>query len=288
MAFTALVLRVLIASPGDTREERDAVERALHGWNADRAMREEVVLLPQRWDSHAVPRLGQRSQAIINEQLVDTADIVLALFDSRLGQATSEAVSGTAEEIERATNAGKPVHVWFSDEPLPRDVNTTQLNALRSFKKRLEKLGLLGTYASPEDLAFKARQAVESDLTQLDVGPIAAASHGRRRGAQLRARYDFDREPDIVNGRTRMRTKRERIVVENLGTEVAENVRLEVEPIGQGSAPHMWGDEAPTIIPNSSFSWPVISHMGVSRSVRITMTWFEGGKQRSETQDLAM
>ena len=49
-----------------------------------------------------MPRLGSgRGQGVINEQLVDDADIVLALFDSRLGQATAAAVSGTAEEITR-------------------------------------------------------------------------------------------------------------------------------------------------------------------------------------------
>src|SRR3954451_10560342 len=101
MAFDAHVLRVLIASPGDTTEERDAVERSLHGWNASRAEREQVILLPARWETDAVPRLGGSGQSVINEQLVDRADIIIALFDSRLGRATEQAVSGTAEEIQR-------------------------------------------------------------------------------------------------------------------------------------------------------------------------------------------
>ena len=33
MGFDAHVLKVLIASPGDTGRERDAIEKALHGWN---------------------------------------------------------------------------------------------------------------------------------------------------------------------------------------------------------------------------------------------------------------
>ena len=112
MAFDAHVLRILIASPGDTKEERDAVERGLHGWNAARAERERVILLPARWETDAVPRLGGSGQSVINDQLVDRADII-ALFDFRLGQATEQAVSGTAEEIQRANAAGKPVHVYF-------------------------------------------------------------------------------------------------------------------------------------------------------------------------------
>jgi hypothetical protein len=70
VAFDAHALLILIASPGDTREERDAVERALHGWNADRAEREQVVLLPQRWETSAVPRLGGRAQSITGARLV--------------------------------------------------------------------------------------------------------------------------------------------------------------------------------------------------------------------------
>jgi hypothetical protein len=51
--------------------------------------RPRVVLLPRNWKSDAVPRLGSEgAQGVINKQLVDKADIVIALFDSRLGQAT--------------------------------------------------------------------------------------------------------------------------------------------------------------------------------------------------------
>ena len=41
MGFDAHVLKVLIASPGDTGRERDAIENALHGWNNARAEREQ-------------------------------------------------------------------------------------------------------------------------------------------------------------------------------------------------------------------------------------------------------
>lgn len=113
MSFNANVLQVLIASPGDIGEERNAVESALHGWNSSRAQREQVILLPRRWEKDSAPTMGCDGQEIINAQLVDKSDIVIALFDSKLGMATPRAVSGTAEEIERAMDAGKPVHVWF-------------------------------------------------------------------------------------------------------------------------------------------------------------------------------
>ncbi len=60
MVFQAHVLKVLIASPGDTAEERDAVEKSIGGWNAYRAEREQTVLLPWRWEMHAVPVMNSR------------------------------------------------------------------------------------------------------------------------------------------------------------------------------------------------------------------------------------
>ncbi len=104
----------------------------MHGWNASRAEREQVILLPRRWETDAIPTLDSKGgQQVIDEQLVNKADIIVALFDTRLGRATHDAVSGTAGEIKRADDAGKPVHVYFSEEALPRDVDAEQLTALR-------------------------------------------------------------------------------------------------------------------------------------------------------------
>ncbi len=92
---------------------------------------------------------------MINDQLVEAADIVIALIDSRLGQATADAVAGTAAEIQDATSAGKHVHVWFSNEPVSRDADLNQLAALKNFRVDLERQGLLGEYDNPPDLAYK-------------------------------------------------------------------------------------------------------------------------------------
>jgi hypothetical protein len=288
MAFDAHVLLTLIASPGDTAEERDAVERALHSWNADRAIREQVILLPRRWENSAVPRLGGRGQGVINEQLVDDVDIVIALFDSRLGMATGEAVSGTAEEIQRAHEAGKPVHVWFSEEPIPRDADLDQVRALQEFKAALQPLGLLGKYASPDDLAFKVRQAVESDLAALSLDP-STTRRVTPTAAILRARYESDREPHVDNrGRTKYRTRRERLTIRNVGGTAASEVHPELRAVGEGAPPQLWGDEAPTILPESEFSWPITSSSGTTRVVEVVMTWTENSVERVESQHVSM
>lgn len=134
------------------------------------------MLAPWRWETHAVPELGGSAQSVINSQAVDSCDVVLAIFDSKLGTATEAAVSGTAEEIERAHAAGKPVHVWFSDEPLPRGIQGSEVDRLNDFKKQMEAAGLLGAYSSPEDLGYQVRNAIEYDLTKLDLGRVTVRS----------------------------------------------------------------------------------------------------------------
>ena len=169
MGFEAHVLKALIASPGDTTPERDAIERALSGWNGSRAQACGVTVMAWRWEHHAVPLLGGSAQAMINAQAVDDCDIVFAVFDARLGTATEDAVSGTAEEITRANNAGKPVHVWFSDEPLPRSTTAAELKRLEDFKAQMRHEGLLGSYANPEDLQYQVHKAIERDVNALEL-----------------------------------------------------------------------------------------------------------------------
>jgi len=171
MAFSAHVLRVMIASPGDTREERDAVERSLHGWNTSRAEREQVILLPARWETDAVPRLGGSGHSVINDQLVDRADVIIALFDSASARqprtqfpAPRKRSSGPTRQASRK--------MYFSQEPLPRDGDAKQLAALRKLQASLESQGLLGSYGNPEDLAFQVRSAVEHDLEHLSLGAV--------------------------------------------------------------------------------------------------------------------
>lgn len=93
-----------------------------------------------------------------------------------MGTATETAVSGTAEEIQRAHAAGKPVHVYFSTEPLPRDIAPDELRRLNEFKETMRAAGLLGEYGSPDDLQHEVRRAIEHDLTRLDLGRVTVRS----------------------------------------------------------------------------------------------------------------
>lgn len=244
MAYTATVLRVMIASPSDVPDARDAVEHAVYGWNEANARAKRVVLQPWRWESSAVPVLGGHPQTLINSQGVDESDIVIAIFGSRLGSPTPEAVSGTVSEIERALKQDKPVHLYFSVAPLPRDVDTAQLDGLRAFRAEVEGRGLLGEFTNLSQLEHEVWKAIEHDIGALAL--TAGAEAGPSRGVDLRVQPKQARE---IKGFSRQGkpqyTTRHWIEITNQGSVDAEDVTF--ESLGD-SALHLGYDGTPTVI----------------------------------------
>jgi hypothetical protein len=78
-------VRVLIASPGDTVTERKLVREALEDWNSLHAENHGVMVLPLMWERDATPDMRDRPQGVINRQLVDSADMLIGIFWTRLG-----------------------------------------------------------------------------------------------------------------------------------------------------------------------------------------------------------
>jgi len=187
-------------------------------------------VLPWLYERHAIPAMGDRAQALIDSQAVDQADVVVAFFESGLGSGTGVDVSGTAEEIHRASEAGKPVHVCFSTRSLPRDAALDQVAALRKFKEELEQAGLLGEYGDPVDLAGRVDYAVQQDIT--DQGWAARLATTSRSGAQLRWRHDHEEEfkGNDKDGRAKYRTTANHLVVSNESDVAAEDLTFQVEP----------------------------------------------------------
>jgi hypothetical protein len=227
MPFASNVVRVLIASPGDTARARDVIERSCHSWNGDRAAAAQTVLLPRRWETDAVPLLGLDGQGVINAQLVDEADIVFGVFYSRVGQPTARGASGTVEEIERSLDAGKLVHVYFSEQDLPANVDLDQVAALRALKIRLEHEGLYGTFNSEDDLRTKVRSAIEHDLVKLGLGAPVVGSPSPAARPRVVGEMTSEREFTGTNnrGKAQYRT-RTRFILKNIGQAPARNVQI--------------------------------------------------------------
>lgn len=281
MPALANTVLVLVASPGDAMDERATVRDELNDWSVTNGSRQGVVLLPWLYERHAVARMGDRPQSLINSQAVDKADVVVAFFDSRLGSDTGADVSGTAEEIERAIEQGKPVHVYFSREPIQRDADLQQLSALEDFKSALQSRGLLGDYTDPKDLAGQVVRAIQADVDERGWGDALIPS--ARSGAQLSFTHEKETEPTTDSkGRLKTRTTRNSLVVANSSVVAAEDLTFELAVAEGGHEPHFDGPAEPvTIHGNSSRQWTLIPFDSVT--VQVDAKWTESGKPRTQT-----
>ncbi len=156
MAFNASCITLMIASPSDVVQERVIARDVANEWNAIHARTRLQVLLPVGWETHAIPAMGDRPQALINEQLLKDADILVAVFWTRLGSSTGKAPSGTVEEIEEHIASCKPVMIYFSRTLVTRDsVDAEQYAALTEFRKSLQSRGLYQEFDNAADFQGK-------------------------------------------------------------------------------------------------------------------------------------
>lgn len=280
MSFYANVLRVMIASPSDIPDARDAVEAAINDWNNANAGNKQVVLLPWRWETSSVPVLGGHPQSLINSQGVDESDIVFALFGSRLGSPTPDAVSGTVEEIERAVSGGKPVHLYFSTAALPNDVDTRQLDGLREFRSEISQRGLLGEFATTAQLGHEVWKAIEYDIAQLDLGVPTLPSQSR--GVRFLAQPHQEREVKSFDNKGKPRySNRHWIEITNSGDQDATDVLF--ESVGDNSSMMLAGEEKPTVIhAGQTRRLNVFHHMGGGDPDILRIRWIENGEPREQ------
>jgi hypothetical protein len=151
VGYSATVVKVMLASPGDVSQERRLARDVIHEWNAVHAEDRHVVLMPIGWESNAFPEMGDRAQAVINKQILKDCDLLVAVFWTRLGTPTGSSPSGTVEEIEEHLAARKPALIYFSAAPVRLDsVDGEQYEALTAFKESCRQRGLVETY---DDLA---------------------------------------------------------------------------------------------------------------------------------------
>jgi hypothetical protein len=174
MPRNSLVVRVMIASPGDVANERRIAKEVIHEWNDIHSLDRETVLLPISWETHASPAMGDRAQAIINKQILGDADILIAIFWTRIGTPTGAAASGTVEEITEHISAGKPTMLYFSSAPVrPDSVDEEQFRSLRSFKKSIQESnnGLYDEYESLGNFKEKlTRQLAQTIIREFPPG----------------------------------------------------------------------------------------------------------------------
>ncbi len=174
MSSVVVAHRVFIASPSEVQRERTAAVQIIERWNDEHGDSRGVILRPVLWERHVTPELGDRPQAIINRRLLKDADVLVAIFWTRLGSPTGRANSGTIEEIEEFCSSGKPTLLYFSRRPVrPHEMNAEQWSLLREMEARYSARGLVchfGTRPQFEhDFRRHLTEVVSQNIKQLRI-----------------------------------------------------------------------------------------------------------------------
>lgn len=167
MSYTATVLKVMIASPSDVASERNIVREVLSEWDVIHSESRRLVLLPIGWETHSIPEMGDRPQALINKQILKDCDLLIGVFWTRIGTATGQYDSGTIEEIEEHIKAERPVMLYFSNSPVvPDSVDASQYAKLKTFKDQCKSRGLYESYSDLGDFRSKFYRQLQLKINQ--------------------------------------------------------------------------------------------------------------------------
>lgn len=283
MTYSATAFRLLLSAPSDvTSEDIGAAIETVIRWNVLYGQQSGHVVVPTNWGHHAVAKYGDRPQAVLNDQLVDDADIVIALFWYRLGSPTGEAESGTIEEIERAHANGAYVGILRCVRPVPNDVDTVQLQRLREFYERVQPDSLLLSYADVAELKGHVDAILTTATTAVSTrveAELATAGPSRvAPSAEVWPRIETTPETQS-DSRGRIRTRhRHQLVLTNTGSEPARNVRWELEledDTADGGLPILptKPSELEALAPGGDAKYNVMPTMGTAPQVRCVVKW---------------
>jgi len=281
MAYSAVVLRMLVSCPGDvTKDDLATLHRMINRWNVLLGEQFGCIIVPVTWNEHAAAEFGKPPQDILNRQLVDVVDCAIAIFWGRLGSPTRNAESGTAEEIQRLHEADKPVSVLRCDRPVPQEKeDLPERLRLQEYLRSLYPNSLLMSY---EDEAGLTNQ-VNTILTRLATTQqweAAAGGPSTEKGeADVWPRIDAQ-EYTESDRKGRLRSKRRwSLVLQNQGGKAALQVRFRIEAdTGESRNPlmvHTDGDDPviEVLAPGGEARYPVLPRTQMAGQARCTVNW---------------
>lgn len=167
----------MIASPGDCSQEREIAREVIYDWNNINSETRKMALAAIGWEYNTTPEMGDRPQEIINLQILDSADILIGIFGTRVGSSTGKAMSGTVEEIQTHLGKGKDVMLYFSKKPVKmEDVDISQYEALKKLKSEFQGQGLTSDFDSDDDFREKLQRHLSIKLNEPKYQSSSAAT----------------------------------------------------------------------------------------------------------------
>lgn len=189
MTYSATAIEIMLASPGDVKEERVVARKVIAQWNAEHSRDTHVVLMTMGWETHAGSDVsGKRAQALINDRIVTHADLMVGIFWTRLGSPTGKESSGTVEEIKLHHKKRKPLMLYFSDVPIPPSkVDRAQYEEVQSLRSWAFKQGLVSSFARRDEFHELFRRDLALMLKDNDKMRALVMKAGAPSGSQLSA-----------------------------------------------------------------------------------------------------
>ncbi len=165
----AEIIKVFIASPSDTSEERAACDQVVSSINSSYGDVLGVRVETLKWERDVSPGFSDHPQSVINEVVSGKYHLFIGIMRNKFGQPTRVAGSGTEEEFNVAYSKYKEdgdvaIQFYFGSIPVdPTTLDPRQLSKVKEFKKRISDLGgMYGTYESLDSFKESLRSGIES------------------------------------------------------------------------------------------------------------------------------
>jgi hypothetical protein len=167
MSFAAKVFTIMTASPSDVPLHRNHVRDEVFSWNDVHARHRSTMLMPLGWEHSMAPEMGGSPQDIVNARLLDDADLLVAIFQARLGTPTKDHESGSVEEVKTHLARGRPTMVYFSTDLGPSArFDPEQYMKLQDFKKWCMENGICHEFTSDTDFRVRFNRHLPQVLNQ--------------------------------------------------------------------------------------------------------------------------
>lgn len=292
MAYPTLVVHLLISAPSDIPDgDLAVIRRTISQWNLSFGRTVGLTVLPVSWTEHATAEFGERPQEILNGQIVEDADLAVALFYDRLGTPTGEAESGTAEEIKVLVEAGKAVAVLVNSAPRgPLDSQgLEERQRLTNYLDDLKKNALILDYAQAGDLIghlnnFLSRSTAQFQQAVEESKDKVIAGSDLSEGVWPRAEVH---EGQRTDNRGRIRPERRwSFVLHNTSQGPATNIDFEFVDLPEDAFFEVAREEGKlgTIPPGQEAKFPLMLALGSPRAVDCVVSWTDAAGNNRETR----
>lgn len=143
---------ILLSAPSDVDVYLKNVQKAITKYNQQLGFDTGIIFETKHWKEDVYPDYGSSAQDIINKQIVEKSEIVIALFGARIGTPTDKFESGTIEEIVKISEMGGKVLTFFATGKLVDigSMDPVQLAKVQAFKKKY--FGLYNEFSSVKKL----------------------------------------------------------------------------------------------------------------------------------------